>query len=106
MLPSNGAQARIGPELAGYETISERLKATCRVWCSQRRLVEAVGICSAHEGSSTRGEAELSAALSEADSRMLCCAQGVHAVRLNDAAKARVAEHRQASHDVAQTCRA
>lgn len=97
------AQARIGPELAGYETISERLKAHVERGNSQRRLVEAARELLGARGQLDAREAELSAALSEAGFADATAARKAFMPReAVDAAKARVAEHRQASHDVAR----
>ena len=97
------AHTRIEPELAGYETISERLTSHIERTSEQRRAVEAVReLLSARQQLEAR-ESELRDALSEAGFTALASAR--EALMPPDAvesAKARVAEHRQASHDVAR----
>ena len=97
------AQARIVPELAGYETISERLKAHVERANAQRRLVEAVRELLGARGQLDAREGELSAALSEAGFADATAARKAFMPReAAEAARTRVAEHRQASHDVAR----
>lgn len=97
------ARARIAPELAGYETISERLKAHVERGNAQRRLVEAVRELLGARGQLDAREAELAAALSEAGFADATAAREAFMPReAVDAARARATEHRQASHDVAR----
>ena len=97
------ALARIVPELAGYETISERLKAHVERANAQRRLVEAERELLGARGQLDAREGELSAALSEAGFADATAAREAFMPReAAEAARTRVAEHRQASHDVAR----